>query len=83
MTLGARVTNVEEVPDGGVEVTWTAAEERTEQTESAVGAIITVSGHQMPAMYPQLHPTQREVVSAMSFARSMTVHVALHHRKAP
>jgi oxygen-dependent protoporphyrinogen oxidase len=78
VTVGARVADVEEVRDGGALVTWVSRDDGTERTESAAGVVITVSGHQMLAMYPQLHPTQREVVSEMTFARAMTVHVALH-----
>lgn len=71
----ARVTNVEETP-GGVAVTWSRPGE-PDRTESASGCVIATQAHDIPAMYPQATPGQREVIDTIRYSTGIGVHFGL------
>lgn len=71
----ARVTGVEETP-GGVSVTWGRPGE-PDRTESATGCVIALQAHDIPAIYPQLTPGQREVIDTIRYSIGIGVHFGL------
>ncbi len=76
--LGAVASQVERDADGAT-VTWQAGGETHE--ERVAGCVLAVSGAQVPELYPQLDPVQREVmVDRLRYAVTYVGHFALRSR---
>ncbi|HEY1970938.1 MAG TPA: NAD(P)/FAD-dependent oxidoreductase [Pseudonocardia sp.] len=71
----ARVTGVEESA-GEVSVTWTRPGQH-DRTESAAGCVIATQAHDIPAIYRQLTPDQREVINSIRYSVGIGVHFGL------
>lgn len=78
--LGAAVSRVER-DAGSATVTWEAAGET--HSERVAACVLAVSGAQVPGLYPQLDPVQREIlVDRLRYAVTYGGHFALRSRPA-
>ena len=69
-----RATNVEESSDH-VTVTW--QQNGKEKTETVSASVITVTGHQVPDLYPQLNAHQKEILLDFDYATVFNGHLGL------
>lgn len=72
--LGARVTEVVEVP-GGVRVTWTDAE--GEHVETGSGAVVSSMGNRVPEIVPDMDPERAKFLSNLNYTSCTNVNMAL------
>jgi oxygen-dependent protoporphyrinogen oxidase len=72
--LGARVTEVVEVPQG-VQVTWSDA--AGEHTETGSGAIVSSMGNRVPEIVPDMDPERAKFLSNLNYTSCINVNMAL------
>ncbi|MHB8696113.1 MAG: FAD-dependent oxidoreductase, partial [Solirubrobacteraceae bacterium] len=77
--LGARVTEVVEVPGGGVSVSWEDAE--GSYTERGSGAIVTARANHIPELVPTLSALDQDFLRGVRYTKVVQMNLGL--RKAP